>query len=287
MELENLSSLFGVLLSAGLVYLSLRLAPYLRKQRSQGEYQPPKIRYEGGGIKRGLTPAEVAVVLGNPYHIIVAQVIFGLLAKGILVQLAHDPVVVDAHCDFRTSGKSISPEVRTEQRRLTAQKHNAVIHGFEEPFLEIIEANSGTAVKHLDFVIAVKPLARFVAKRIAGFNLEQTQAYYRLLIARAPVEARTDGALVKEHQKIFDRNFQWLVFHEDFDGILKEYWPPWLKAGQFEKTPGNSFPSIANRLMEDLRVKVEEDAITLKLGNWEDPVAATLIHEIARATFYG
>ncbi|KAA3647836.1 MAG: hypothetical protein DWQ07_02295 [Chloroflexi bacterium] len=291
--LDNLSSIPGVRIFAGvlffvaLLYLVVRFVPYLRKRRASVEYQPAVVSYEGGGIKRGLTAPEAAVVLGVPYNQILAQVIFGLLNKGILIQKQTAPLAVEVQVDFRTLGVVISPEARADRRRMAAQNHNVVLQGFEEPFVEVFEANSDKLVADIDFAITVKPLTRFVARRIAGFDLEQTRNYYRLIIKRAPKEARTEGVLVKEREKVFDRNFQWLMLHEDFEHVLEDYVPPWLRNGQVNIANGQTFAIWALGVTESLGNSVDVDALKLRLGSNEDVVTATLINEIARATFFG
>lgn len=262
-------------------------------------YQPAIARIEGGGIKRGLTPPEAAVLLGKPLNVTLTLVIFEMLRKGFLRQVNAMPMVVEVSEAFRTRGSGLSAQARGEQRRKAAQTINAALQTYEDPFLELIESQPSTPVTNLDFGVAVQPLVRFVAGRVGGFNLEETRAYYRLIIDRAPREARSDGRLTFERQKVFDRNFGWVLLGEDFVSVLDQadysYVPVWLRsekgsegAGEQEsKGAGPSFAQWAKDVMAAMEGALDERDVRLKLGKQTDEVTATLMNEIARATFYG
>lgn len=269
-------------------------------------YQPAVARIEGGGIKRGLTPAEGAVLLGRPLNVTLTLVIFEMLRKGFLHQVSGTPFVVEVTQAFRARGTGLSVQARGEQRRKAAQAINAALHKYEEPFLELIEAQPGTPVTELDFGVAVQPLVRYVAGRVGGYNLEETRAYYRLIIERAPREARSDGKLTFERQKVFDRNFGWVLLGEDFDSVLDQpdfsYVPVWVRrsevlsptsGGQEVKSesvslpPDRSFATWAKDVMAAMEGAVDEKDVKLTLGKETDAVTATLMNDVARATFYG
>jgi hypothetical protein len=68
---------------------------------------------------------------------------------------------------------------------------------------------------------------------VGGYSLEETRAYYRLIIERAPREARSDGKQTFDRQKVFDRNFGWVLLGEDFAAVLDQpdysYVPVWQR----------------------------------------------------------
>jgi hypothetical protein len=268
---------------------------YLRRRvRSASPYQPAVARIEGGGVKRGLTPAEGAVLLGRPLNVTLTLVIFDMLRKGFVRQVAAEPLTVEVNEAFRVQGGGLSAQVRGERRRKAAQAIKATLHKYEEPFLEIIEANPGVPVRQLDLGVAVQPLVRYVAGRLGGFGLEDTREYYRLIIDRAPREARSDGKLTFERLKIFDRNFGWVLLGEDFASVLDQrdyvYSPIWIRPprGQGdEMLGGRSFAAWAKDVMASLEGVVAEQDVKLTLGHEEDATTATLLGDIARATFYG
>ena len=285
---------FAVLIITGIFIYNIR------RRRLSKPYQPAVARIEGGGIKRGLTPPEGAVVLGRPLNVTLTLVIFEMLRKGFLSQVAATPLVVEVAEAFRTLGSGLSAQGRGEQRRQAAQAIHAALHLYEEPFLEIIEADPGVPVNKLDLGLAVQPLVRYVAGRVGGYNLEETRAYYRLIIERAPREARSDGKLTFERQKVFDRNFGWLLLGEDFGRVLDQpdysYVPRWMSEGLQRSTsdggngllpPGCTFAGWAQEVMASMEGVVDEADVKLKLGGETDATTATLVNDIGRATFYG
>lgn len=257
-------------------------------------YQAAVARIEGGGVKRGLTPAEGAVLLGRPLHVTLTLVIFDMLRKGFVRQVAAEPLTVEIAEAFRVQGGGLSAQERGERRRKAAQAINATLHKYEEPFLEIIEANPGVPVRQLDLGVAVQPLVRYVAGRVGGFGLEDTREYYRLIIDRAPREARSDGKLTFERLKIFDRNFGWVLLGDGFANVLDQrdyvYSPIWMRPPRGtsdQMLAGRSFAEWATGVMASLEGVVAERDVKLTLGHEEDVTTATLLGEITKATFYG
>ena len=163
-------------------------------------YEHAVARIEAGGVKRGLTPPEAAALLGYPFNTIIVLVIFGLLRKSILGQDTHSPLSVSVAAKFQTKDKSLNAERRAALRKRAAQSVPTVIYTYEEIFLELLEQNDGSPVAGIDYSIFVSPFLKLVTERIAGYDLEETREYYRLIIERGPKEARVDGALVLDRE---------------------------------------------------------------------------------------
>ncbi|MEX2143504.1 MAG: hypothetical protein WD740_02830 [Anaerolineales bacterium] len=280
---------------------------WIRRQRWSKPYQPAISRIEGGGIKRGLTPPEGAVLLGRPLNLTLTLVIFEMLRKGFLRQETATPLHVTVAEGFRTQGSGLSAQARGDLRRQAAQTIHAALHLYEEPFLEIIEASPSVPVHKLDLGVAVRPLVRYVAGRVAGYSLEETRAYYHLIIERAPREARSDGRLTFERQKVFDRNFGWLLLGEDFAGVLDQpdysYVPRWMRdpvripmsdvqspmseSVSTRLPEGLTFAHWSKEIIKSIEGLVDESDVKLKLGDDTDATTATLMNDIGRATFFG
>jgi hypothetical protein len=257
-------------------------------------YTPALARIEGGGVKRGLTPPEGAVLLGRPLNVTLTLVLFEMLRKGFLLQTQASPLIVEVAQAFRTRGSGLSPLDRGEKRRKAGQAINAALHKYEEPFLEIIEANPGKPLHEMDFGIAVQPLVRYVAGRVGGFSLQESRDYYNLIIDRAPKEARSDGKLTFERQKIFDRNFGWVLLGLDYASVLDQpdysYLPVWLRAPRglgAEALGGRSFVAWAQEVFKSMEGLIDEKDVKISLGQDSDAITATLLGDIARTTFYG
>lgn len=260
------------------------------RRRQAAGYQPAVARIEGGGIKRGLTPPEAAVLLGRPLNVTLTLVLFEMLRKGLLRQTAGVPFAVEVDEAFRTHGSGLSMQERGEHRRLAAQKINASLHKFEEPFLEIIESNPGRPVRELDFGVAIQPLVRYVAGRAGGYSLEETRAYYKLIIERAPREARSDGRLTFDRERIFNRNFGWVLLGDDFVSVFDQpdytYVPVWLRKQPVD-LGGRTFARWAQAAFAELEGVIAEKDVKLTLGDESDAVTAALLSDIRKTTFFG
>lgn len=213
-------------------YLRRRTA--LRRKR----YLPPIAEVEGGGIKRGLTAPEAAALLELPLGRVVGLVLFGLLKKGVLRQIEADPLIVEVEEPFR-----VGPLRKGRERLLkAARERGVVIHYYEERFLFVIEQSAArTPVRELDFSGAIRALVRGVAARMKGFDISDTQDYYRRIVERAVQQAAGIGQ-VELKQKAIDRDLEWILMSDRYPPVLHRggwsYEPTWTRGAG-----GGSVPS--------------------------------------------
>lgn len=199
----------------------------VRLGRRRTSYMPAIAQVEGGGIKRGLTAPEAAALLEMPLNKVLTLILFGLLKKGALVQQAATPLTVTVAEPFQTSRLT-----EKKPRQEAAQDKGIVLHDYEHGFLDVIERHPGRAVEELDFSQPMKAFLQSVADRIKGFDLSDTQDYYRRIIAKALAEAKAIGD-VKMRETQLDRDFEWILLNRDyptvFDTPTYHYWPVWTR----------------------------------------------------------
>ncbi|HHX41848.1 MAG TPA: hypothetical protein GX715_17980, partial [Armatimonadetes bacterium] len=118
-----------------LVVLVLWNEWYLARRRRR--YLPPVAQVEGGGVLRGLSPAEAAVLLEMPLKKVLLLVLFGLLRKGVLRELRSSPWELEVVEAFRTYGAGL-PDRKAERLR-AARDSGGVIHPYEHAFLDALE----------------------------------------------------------------------------------------------------------------------------------------------------
>jgi hypothetical protein len=255
------------------------------------EYSPAIVRMEGGGIKRGLLPAEASVLLGMPFHTSLSVAILGMLQKGILKQIQTTPLEVELAGALQTRGKDLSLEARRDARRHAAQSMKIVIQPYEELLIEFLEDQQDGAVTNFHYGIILRPFVHSVVNRLGGYNLEETKQYYRLIIQRAPREARSEGELTVEKQRVFDRNFGWILLNEDMQSIFDDgetsYAPRWIReSGDLRKGLGRSFAQWVAALMESMKATLPETAFELERITEPNTVAGRLFDDILKATFF-
>lgn len=209
--------------------------------RRKKQYLPPIAQVEGGGIKRGLTAAEAAVLLEEPLGKIVTLVIFGLLRKGVLTQVPDAKLRVKVESDFAGLKKS---------RLEVAQAKGIVLHEYEHAFISALQGGAGEGngmlVEKADFSGATKELISGAAARMAGFDLSDTQAYYRGIIKRALTEAAAIGDL-KIREKQVDTDLEWILLDRNYPTVFNRpgwtYQPMWVRpwaTGGFPSTSGTT-----------------------------------------------
>jgi hypothetical protein len=221
------------------VLVALVIVNEVQLSRRRSAYLPAIAQVEGGGIKRGLTAPEAAALLEMPLNKVLTLIIFGLLKKGVLVQRQGTPLTVDVAGPFQATAA-------TQKARLqAAQDKGIVLHDYENDFLDEIQLQPGRALQELNFSIPMKKFLQGVAGRIKGFDLSDTQDYYRSIIQRALAEAKGLGDVTMREEQL-DRNFEWILLSRDyrtvFDSPTYHYTPIWTRT----TTPSSRVGGLAS-----------------------------------------
>jgi hypothetical protein len=219
---------FLIFVPSGFIFLipiAIFLFNLLKGIQSKDKYLPAIAQVEGGGIKRGLTAAEAAVILEVPPNKVLALVIFGMLKKGVMRQVKSDPLQVEVVDAFKGQDKN--------QRLKTAQQLGMVIHTYEHAFLDAIEENPGKPLHEIKLKGAMKDLVKHAAKRVEGFDLSDTQDYYRRIIKKAMEQAKELGD-IPDFERNVDRNLEWILMNKDYRSTFDSrrnyhYHPIWIR----------------------------------------------------------
>ena len=192
---------------AALTIVSLN--EWFRSKKPRSKYLPAMATVEGGGIKRGLTAPQAAVLLEQPLGQVMTMVIFGLLKKEVITLLSEDPMTVEVKTEYRCVRK---------QRRVRAAKNGVVLHDYEQPFLDALQAHQGP-VADCDLNESMGKLIKSVAERMKGFDRDRTREYYRRIVKRAWKDAGSIGE-VKQRDKVVERNFEWMMMDPDWTDLF-------------------------------------------------------------------
>jgi hypothetical protein len=192
------------------------------------DYLPAIASTPGGGIKRGLTVPEAAVLLEVPLGRVLTLVLFGMLKKGLLKQTQAQPLIVEP-----AEGYTGTPD----QRREAAKGQGSVIRGYEQEFLDALAAAPGKPVEEVDFKKPMKDLIDGTVARMAGFELAPTREYYKSIIAKAWADAKQIGDLNMRTQFV-DDNLLWMMMAPNYDDEFGYwghhgyyYYPSWTRLG--------------------------------------------------------
>ena len=223
------------LLAMPCIVMLLGLNEWLLARR-KSHYMPPIAEIEGGGIKRGLTAPEAAVLLELPIGKVLSLAIFGMLKKGIIRQVKDDPLTVAVNEPFLVKSSTVKHTVFYRQ---VAVEQGIVIHNYEQPFLFLIQSNPTKPVREIDFSRPVKMLIQSAANRMKGFDLSDTQDYYRSIIRRATEQAAAIGD-IQQQEKTINRNFEWILMDDDYGRVFRHrpsYRPIWWYSGSSGSSP--------------------------------------------------
>jgi hypothetical protein len=120
---------------------------------------------------------------------------------------SDNPLAVEVAPDYR---------VPKSRRKKAASKAGVVIHNYEDPFLDRLIAKAGTPVQEIDLKEPLKKLVMATAKRMKGFDLSDTVAYYQRIVNRAWKEAESIEELDVRTETVH-RNFDWMMIDPDWD----------------------------------------------------------------------
>jgi sugar lactone lactonase YvrE len=143
---------------------------------------------------------------------------------------------------------------RAWHRIKAAQKRGTVLHKYEQPFISLLEDHAGVPVLEIDFGSALKQLVKHVAMRVEGFDLSDTQDYYRQIIRRALQEAQAIEE-IPEREKALDRDFEWILLDDDYPTVFEAddhaYRPVWMRpiitAGHVARSAASGKASVPAR----------------------------------------
>jgi hypothetical protein len=187
---------------------------------------------------------------------VLTLIIFGLLEKGIIHEVERTPLVVEVSPEYKVASLD-SVKKRRKQRLNVAQQFGVVVRSYEHYFLDLIEKQESDPVHKINFNKPMASLIRSTADRMKGFDLSDTQDYYKKIISKAMKEAKSIGE-IPERERYLDRHLQWLLLDDDYPDILSTrrymYRPVWVRPftssdriGTPTLTPRSSGPSYGGR----------------------------------------
>lgn len=211
------------------VLILLGVVVEVARRKKKRKYLPAIASVEGGGIKRGLTAPEAAVLLELPVRKVVAMILFGMMKKGLIRQTQKDPVAFEV----------IDP-----------QPEGLVVHAYEKRFRSELRKANRKPVKDLDFSKEVRRQVEAVVRKMKGFDVEETRKYYQHIITRAWAEAKAGVGDIDAWQKKMDERIDWMFLDPDFDDRFRPYQgryiPRSYRTFPSSSSAGSSVPSVGS-----------------------------------------
>ena len=164
--------------------------------KSKLDYLPPKISIEGHGIKRGLTAVEAAVLSETPLDRVLMMILFSVIKKGAAKVVNEDPL--------------------TLERLDTGSK----LRDYERDFLKVV-IDEPKKKRRSNLQTVTINLVKSVQKKMKGFSLKETNAYYKSITKKAwqQVENAETPEIKSER---FAEDIEWTMLDDNFDDRTKQ-----------------------------------------------------------------
>ncbi len=175
----------------GLFILIIVVAIKSSKKRKL-KYLPPKISVEGLGIKRGLTPIEVGILMEQPMDKILTMILFATMQKEAAEIIKREPL-----------------EVKVEE------KLPEDLRPYEKEFLEAFRLKDKRArTRALQNMMVT--LVKSVSEKMKGFSRKETLAFYKDIMEKAWKQVEdADTPEVKGER--YQEQMSWTMLDNDYD----------------------------------------------------------------------
>jgi hypothetical protein len=165
------------------------------------QYLPPKASVEGNGIKRGLTPVEAAILMGQPMDKILTMILFSVIKKGAATVVSRDPMKLN----------------------VTVPRPNE-LRSYEGDFLDAMELTT-LREQRTGLQTTMTNLVKSVTEKIRGFSRKETVAYYQDIMNKAWTQVE-QADTPEMRMKTFDEAMDWTMLDRRFDDRTRDVFGP-------------------------------------------------------------
>ncbi len=156
------------------------------------KYLPPKIAVEGMGIKRGLTPVEVGILMEQPMDKILTMILFSSMQKEAAQIVTRDPLEIKV--------EETLPEDLRE---------------YEKEFLEAFRLKDPRErTKALQDMMV--NLVKAVSEKMKGFSRKETIDYYKDIMEKAWQQVESADTPEVRGER-YQEQMDWTMLDKDYD----------------------------------------------------------------------
>ncbi len=165
---------------------------YKASKKRKLQYLPPKIALEGNGMKRGLTPVEVSILMEQPMDKILTMALFSTIKKNAATVVTQDPLKL----------KLMDPLPES-------------LYSYEIEFLRSMQKEE-TAQQRLGLQDMMVNLVKSISEKMKGFSRQETLDYYKDIMKRAWEQIRLAGT-PEVKSKLYEETMDWTMLDGDFE----------------------------------------------------------------------
>lgn len=204
------------------------------QKKLQKDIAHSQLVFEGGGVRRGLTPVEVGTLFEISTKGLLVVSITTLLQKGILKRTGEgDSSRLRVNPEIQAGKEIINPTDRTVARKKAAREHGQVLSPEEDMLLELFWQQIEPSSDVFPFQIWADKAAQECETKLGGYDRSQSVMYYHNYMAHR-FEGVGKGFFSQEEY------VPWMVLdvfaHTHDSHALREMMqktrPAWLRAGE-------------------------------------------------------
>jgi hypothetical protein len=154
----------------------------VRHHRQRKQYLSGRMTFEGGGIRRGLSPVEVGMLFRRSNGEILQLGLIEALGEGTIRLLEGDGVGFKLADHLRISSQMINPVEKREARKKAGRDALQVISPTDDILLELVRQYEGKPAREMPANIWLEKVKEETEFAMTGFDLEQTLEYYDAFI---------------------------------------------------------------------------------------------------------
>ncbi len=181
----DLDAVFGILCMGGFAgfFVLIAVLANIGAKKRKLQYLPPKISVEGHGIKRGLTPVEVAVLMETPLNRVMTMILFSVLKKGAATVETQNPLKLKLE---EPLPEGLQP--------------------YEVLFIKAFRAATDRQRKE-DLQDMTVKLIKSITEKMRGFSRKETLDYYKSIMEKAweqVAQAGTPEIKAETYEQVMD-----------------------------------------------------------------------------------
>lgn len=139
------------------------------------EYPGVSLVYEGGGIRRGLNPVEVARLLAFTDGQIYFLALVGIFEKGFVYFDDTDKILPAA---WLQTDELLDTTSRTAFRTRQAYQHDQILMPYEDVLLELFIQSKGASLDQARLALWFSFLDKHINQKISGYHQQASLEYY-------------------------------------------------------------------------------------------------------------
>jgi hypothetical protein len=171
----------GIWVALGLGVLAFLLE--VRQYRRRKKWAGSQMVFEGGGIRRGLSPVQVGVLFERPDADLIQLGLVEALEAGTVTIQPGEEINLSLAEHLRAGEELLNPGEKREARKTAARAALQIVTPNDDILLELVRQHEGESLSSLAAGIWLEKVVEKTEIEMSGFDLDETISYYDAFIS--------------------------------------------------------------------------------------------------------